>query len=234
MTTSIAERTLQLYQWNDDPYSSHSQILQLVSSLPKGSRVLDVGAASGYLGTNLSGQGYYMAGIERNPAAAEIADPYYDEFIVGDVEGDRLAFGEPFDAIVLADILEHLRDPSGLLRRLASLLAPDGRIIVSLPNVANLYIRANALMGRFEYASRGICDRTHLRFFTWRTANALLEEAGFTVIEHRVTPLPLPLVFPHTRAGGPLHGFHRAAWLLAKVRRQLFGYQFIFIARQTS
>ena len=50
------------------------------------------------------------------------------------------------------------------------------------------------MAGRFDYADRGILDRTHLRFFTRRTLLALLARAGLAVDELRVTPVPLPLV----------------------------------------
>src|SRR5438105_4996346 len=57
----------------------------------------------------------------------------------------------PFDVVLCGDVLEHLRDPAGSLRRLSQLLADHGRVIVSLPNVAHLSIRFALLLGRFRY-----------------------------------------------------------------------------------
>jgi 2-polyprenyl-3-methyl-5-hydroxy-6-metoxy-1,4-benzoquinol methylase len=71
--------------------------------------------------------------------------------------------------VVLADVLEHLPDPVRVLRSVHSLLNPGARIVVSVPNVAHVSVRAQLLFGRFRYSARGILDRTHLRFFTQRT-----------------------------------------------------------------
>ena len=89
-------------------------------------------------------------------------------------------------------MLEHLSDPLAALVALDGTLAAGGRVIASVPNVAHLWVRLQLLAGRFEYADRGILDRTHLRFFTRRTFIALLAQAGLAVEELAVTPVPLP------------------------------------------
>jgi 2-polyprenyl-3-methyl-5-hydroxy-6-metoxy-1,4-benzoquinol methylase len=86
------------------------------------------------------------------------------------------------------DVLEHLRDPVSLLKRLRPFLKPDGTIIISIPNVANLSIRFGLLFGRWNYAEYGILDRTHLRFFTRKTAIAMVTGAGFEIKIIDVTP----------------------------------------------
>src|SRR5205823_7166679 len=118
-----------------------------------------------------------------------------------------------FDAIVCADVLEHLRDPAAALAAVRHALAPDGEVVISIPNVAHLWVRLSLLAGRFDYAERGILDRTHLRFFTRRTLLALLARAGLAVDELRVTPVPLPLVVPRRLHGGWLRATHTlSAW----------------------
>ncbi len=69
----------------------------------------------------------------------------------------------PFDAIVYGDVLEHLVDPLSVLVELNRELAEDGFVIISVPNIAHLYIRLLLLLGRFDYIDRGILDSTHLR-----------------------------------------------------------------------
>ena len=83
-----------------------------------------------------------------------------------------------------------------MLQALDRTLGPRGTVIVSVPNVAHLWVRLSLLAGRFDYADRGILDRTHLRFFTRRSLLALLRAAGLAVVELAVTPVPLPLVVP--------------------------------------
>ena len=218
------------YDINLDSYSSHSQILAMLRELPRGSSVLDVGAAQGYIGERLSGSGFYLAGIERDPHSAAISSPYYDEFLAADIETANLCFSRKFDAIVLADVLEHVRHPLGLLVELRKYLSENGRFIISVPNVANIYVRLNLLFGKFDYADRGILDESHLRFFTLKTIQGLLQQAHLDRLGLSVTPVPLPLVFPNTREGGRGHFLHRANWLAARAWKRLFAYQFILLA----
>jgi SAM-dependent methyltransferase len=103
--------------------------------------------------------------------------------LVGDVESlDLSVLRAPFDAILCLDVLEHLRDPWGVARRLAELLRPGGVMIASIPNIAHYRIIVGLLRGRWTYAPSGILDHTHLRFFTRDTAIDLLRQAGLTPV----------------------------------------------------
>jgi 2-polyprenyl-3-methyl-5-hydroxy-6-metoxy-1,4-benzoquinol methylase len=217
------------YSPNPDRYGSHEKILAMLQELPAGSSILDVGSASGYFGERLSGKGYYVIGVEQDEAAASIASAFYDEFIVADVEAG-LRLSRKFDVIVLADILEHLRQPLKVLVHLRDLLSSTGRFVISVPNVANIYVRLSLLFGRFEYADRGILDETHLRFFTLNSACALVQKAALRVKQIVVTPIPLPLVLPSTREGASCHFLHRANWAVTQIWKRLFAYQMIIVA----
>ncbi len=222
------------YELNTDRYGSHEQIIQILGKLPPGSRILDVGAAGGYLAQRLAGRGYALDGIERDPESARLASPFYDEFYILDLDGPTIALPHEYDAIVLADVLEHLRSPLALLVALRRYLATGGRFIVSVPNVANITVRLKLLLGRFDYAERGILDETHLRFYTWKTIRGLLHRAQLSILEARVTPSPLPLVYPSTQAGRALHGLHRLNWMATNLFRRLLAYQFILVAMPSS
>jgi hypothetical protein len=111
-------------------------------------------------------------------------------------------------------------------------LAPGGVVIVSVPNVAHLWMRLSLLLGRFDYADRGILDRTHLRFFTRRTFVALLREAGLAVEELRVTPVPLPQVVPAPWQGAWLRGLHGASAVAARAWPGGLAYQFVAVCRR--
>jgi 2-polyprenyl-3-methyl-5-hydroxy-6-metoxy-1,4-benzoquinol methylase len=217
------------YSANPDKYSSHERILAMLQELPAGASVLDVGSASGYFGERLAGKGYYVVGVEQDEASASVASAFYDEFIVADVESG-LRLSRKFDVIVLADILEHLRQPLKVLIHLRDLLSNTGRFVISVPNVANIYVRLNLLFGRFEYADRGILDETHLRFFTLNSACALVQKAALRVKQIVVTPIPLPLVLPSTREGASWHILHRANWAVTQMWKRLFAYQMIIVA----
>src|SRR5262245_49400337 len=102
----------------------------------------------------------------------------------------------PFAAIVYGDVLEHLVDPLGVLMGLNRFLSPEGAVVLSIPNVAHLWVRLSLLAGRFDYGDRGILDRTHLRYFTRRSFLEMLARADLEVRELVATPAPLPLVVP--------------------------------------
>ena len=85
-----------------------------------------------------------------------------------------------FDAVICGDLLEHLRDPWKTVQNLCRITRPGGRLIISVPNVmhiSNLYGMLRE--GNWAYEAQGIRDRTHLRFFTQRTARELVEQGGY-------------------------------------------------------
>jgi 2-polyprenyl-3-methyl-5-hydroxy-6-metoxy-1,4-benzoquinol methylase len=182
------------YQLKRFKYNSHYWILQLVEDAQRPLRILDVGSADGYLGLILKERGHYVAGVEREPQLAERARPIYDRFYQVDVDSFEFPDRDEYDLIIFADVLEHLREPAAVLRRCRSALKRDGKIIVSVPNVANLVIRLNLLLGYFDYRDLGILDRTHLRFFTLRTLKKLLQDCGLSTERVIATPIPVQLV----------------------------------------
>jgi 2-polyprenyl-3-methyl-5-hydroxy-6-metoxy-1,4-benzoquinol methylase len=84
------------------------------------------------------------------------------------------------DVVLCLDVLEHLMDPWSVLAAIRQLMPQGATVILSLPNVRFLPVSTNLLFrGRWELQDTGVLDRTHLRFFTRRSALALLEGAGF-------------------------------------------------------
>jgi SAM-dependent methyltransferase len=178
---------------------SHKLVL---AEVPDGARVLDVGCATGYLAAELTRRGCVVDGVEFDPAAAEQArrPGRCREVVVGDLESpltreavEAMVGATKPDAILCADVLEHLRDPWSVLAWLRTLLACDGRAVISVPNIAHWTARRALLRGRFDYADFGLLDRTHLRFFTRASATELARRAGFAVRAERPVPAPLPL-----------------------------------------
>jgi len=176
--SNLAETHWMRYTLNPNG-GTHALLLRLV---PTGSRVLDVGCASGYLGTQLSMRRCAIVGIEIDGRAAAVArdSGAYLEVHEIDLDDDAssLPVG-PFDIVLCADVLEHLRDPERVLKRLRPLIAGTGSIVISLPNVAHVSVRARLMAGRFDYAERGILDRTHIHLYTYKSARALGRAAGF-------------------------------------------------------
>ena len=214
------------YELKRFKYNSHYWILKFLSEARRPLRILDVGTADGYLGAILKEQGHSIVGVERDEQLGRKAHDHYDEFHIADIEEFDFPNGWEFDVILFADVLEHLRDPAAVLGRALPSLKKNGEIIISVPNIANLTIRVELLLGRFEYRDQGILDRTHLRFFTLRSLHHLLSDVGCVVVETRGTPIPVQLVAPMTRwqVFAPFHEIH---FLLVRLWKRLFAYQFV-------
>ncbi len=150
---------------------------------PQCRRVLEVGCARGGLGQLLKARGHHVTGIELVPEAAAEARRRLDRVLTADVETDGFPFSPgSFDAVVFADVLEHLVDPWRVLREAAGVLAPGGVVVASIPNLQNGDVLWRLVRGKWEYRERGITDFGHLRFFTLATIRGLFAQAGLAII----------------------------------------------------
>ncbi|MGV6809814.1 MAG: class I SAM-dependent methyltransferase [bacterium] len=174
--------------------SSHTQI---VKKIPKYANVLELGCAHGDMANVLKRElQCRVIGIEKDPNAAADAHQVCDYVFVENLDDpqslDALQL-ESFDVISLVDVLEHLDNPLALLKRLKPLLLEsDGRLLLSVPNVAHASVRLELLNGSFNYEDSGILDRTHKHFYTSQSIQALLREAGYTIHEIDYTWHELP------------------------------------------
>ncbi|MBI1898587.1 MAG: glycosyltransferase [Acidobacteria bacterium] len=219
------------YPIKQSKYSSHYYVRKLVGS---NQNVLDIGCGEGFLAAELAGAGNRVTGIDALPAAghAGIMETYFSadleegiDRVVPHLEGRR------FDRVLLLDVLEHLRRPEKLLRDCHDAVDPEGRVIISVPNVANITVRLMLLLGRFNYTERGILDRTHLRFFTRRTARRLVEECGFRITGECATVMPLELVLGLSPENPLMKLTNRVLAVFTKLLPALFGYQIVFVAQ---
>lgn len=203
----------------EDPYKTHGL---LVGYCGPNKRLLEIGCSTGYLSEALQRRGCRITGVEIDAAAGAAAQRWCERVVIGDVETMDLAqLGSGYDVLLLADILEHLRDPVSVLRRLRPLLATDGYAVISVPNVANWAMRLGLLIGRWNYTERGILDRTHLRFFTRTTIQSTLADCGFAIRTFDLS-CPVPL--------NPPVAVSRLAHAIGQIRPSLFAYQFVIVA----
>lgn len=213
-------------------WSSHSLIVNRLSSIPAGTKVLDIGTATGVIGRMCQGLGLKFEGIELNPEWADKARPYYETIVVGTLETCTDQFLSRHEVVICGDVLEHMANPQLALGRLSN-LQPNGCLfIISVPNIANIWIRLNLLFGRFDYTPRGILDCTHLRFFARKTLIQLIESAGLTIEKVNATPIPLELISPFFENNPLGHLIYRIMKVITDVFPTLFGYQFFVVARK--
>lgn len=208
------------------PDDAHSILMRLI---PRESRVLELGCASGYLsGYMESVLGCRVTGLEFDADAVQIARTRCSEVHQADLDHpsalDSARSSAPYDVLLAAAVLEHLKYPERLLEQARTLLRPGARVIVSLPNIAHWRMRLNLLMGKFDYQDYGIMDRTHLRLYTLRSGRALVEAAGFVVEQTLIAGSGLQNLLNGLarRTGRPLP---------ALALPGLFAYEIIFVAR---
>ncbi|MES9823902.1 MAG: glycosyltransferase [Candidatus Thiodiazotropha endolucinida] len=175
------------YDFKLDLNVENNSHTQLVKRIPTGSRVLELGCATGYMSDYLRREkDCYVVGVEIDRSMANRAKAVCDRVIVGDVQGRgwlKSLGDERFDIITCADILEHLRDPIALLKKLPDLLSDGGILLASLPNGAHASLRLELLEGRFTYEDTGLLDRTHLHLFTYNSLREMFARSGFRVNE---------------------------------------------------
>lgn len=155
-------------------------------------RILDVGCGAGANARRIAelAPEARVSGIEPNGRAAQLARTVCSEVFEGTLSAwAESASNMNFDAVLLSDVLEHIADPLGFLRQLSELTSlRRATFLISVPNYAVWYNRVRTLAGRFEYGWSGLYDRTHLRFFTRRSLQTLLDYVGFELLADDCTP----------------------------------------------
>ena len=162
------------------------EILALIPQDAK--RILDIGCGAGRLGEALQQrQNATVVGIETVPAAAAQARLRLAEVHEVDIETSTPNFDQPFDVVVCADVLEHLKNPLDVLRKVKGWMQPEGTLVVSIPNARHHTVVRGLLEGHWTYEPAGILDETHLRFFTRREIEKLLFRAGVNIAQRDMT-----------------------------------------------
>lgn len=218
-----------VYTFKNFVGSSHRILLSLIRSQGRGNLLVDLGSAGGELGRALDGQFRHRIGYEGNVDCLGLIRHSFDRAIIADLESiERIPAGA--DAVVLADILEHLRHQKPLLQMVRRSLAPGGRLYVSVPNIANITIRIGLLFGIFRYRERGILDETHVRFYTLSTIREELEAAGFRVLKVRGSSVPVRLIVGSAVPEPILVVIERLLLWITQLWKSLMAYQIILVA----
>jgi SAM-dependent methyltransferase len=192
-------------------------------------RIVEVGCARGRLGFELKQQDprRTVIGIEWDVDAAEVARTRLDEVWVCDLQREFPDI-EPgsVDCVIFGDVLEHLYDPEAVLRAARTLLAPEGSVLVCVPNITHFSIVKALLRADPMYQPAGLLDATHIRFFSHATFIKMLLDVGL-----------LPDLVDTVNSGGTEHMIPAATALLEYFRvppsralKSLDAYQYIFAA----
>jgi 2-polyprenyl-3-methyl-5-hydroxy-6-metoxy-1,4-benzoquinol methylase len=172
----------------EDGYFEHvrAELIELLGAAPR--RFVEIGCGTGLTAAEVKRRypGAIVEGFELSAAAGALAATRLDAVHVGDVERSDLAAlyaPESIDALLLADVLEHLYDPWNLLVRIRPFLTPDAQIVASIPNIRNIALLSElAAAGTFSYVPAGLLDVTHIRFFTRFEILKMFDATGYDVL----------------------------------------------------
>ena len=214
------------YQLKLDHRSPHTLCLEKIQ---KGSRVLDLGCAGGYMAALLKQQrNCHVTGIDIFPLAPDI---HLDAFFLHDINHGlpQIRFAD-YDYILLLDFIEHLASPEKFIDNLrdAIKMSPQIQLIVSTANVCFFITRILLVLGQFNYGKRGVFDITHTRLFSPMSFRRLFEQAGFQVVEMKGIPGPYPLALGNNWLSRFLLWVNCA---FIHVSKSIFSYQIFMVVK---
>ena len=203
----------------------HHEILS--REWPPDWRVADLGASRGVFSAQLAKKVAHVtsADVER-PTEAGAA-----EAIALDLDGDfdSVLGRHQYDAVLVLDVLEHLKRPEDGVRKIAEILKPGGTLYASTGNIAFLVMRLSLFLGQFNYGKRGILDLTHTRLFTIYSFKKLLTNGGFVIKEvHGFGPPIRDMI----GASGALRAADTTSGLLARLWPRMFAFSFLIVAEK--
>jgi GT2 family glycosyltransferase/ubiquinone/menaquinone biosynthesis C-methylase UbiE len=176
------------HKWGFSPHYScgiRQDLLSIMDLQKQGLTILDVGCACGgnLMRIKEENPSADVYGIELNEGSAAIANCFGDISNCNIEQEDSLKWQIKFDYIIMGDVLEHLYNPLQTLKNLKKFLKTDGCIVASIPNVMHISVITDLLQGNWTYEDAGILDRTHLRFFTKKEIEKMINEAGLQLLK---------------------------------------------------
>jgi glycosyltransferase involved in cell wall biosynthesis len=219
------------YELKPSAHSSHGRLLAWLGQFGP-TDVLDVGCSDGQFGALARRLGHRVTGVDLVKHEG-VADRL-DGFIEADLSDGLPAGTGTYQVIVAGDILEHVTDPETLLKDLSAHLRPGGEILVSVPNFAHWYPRGRVALGRFDYDQRGPLDHGHVRFFTRKSFERLVNACGLHVRERDTVGSPVDVLDRggETAVSKVVRGASRLDRAATRVWPTMFGYQFLYRLEQ--
>ena len=205
--------------------SSHQFAIERVR--PK-SFVLELGCGQGMMAAELARKKVRTISVDKH------ITPSVCEYSAQTIEVDLDVFDfnsapEDVDTILMLDIIEHVRDPEELLKKIRQRYSgKEPQVIITTGNIAFLLIRFALIFGQFNYGRRGILDLSHTRLFTFYSLRRTLIQGGYEILEERGIPAPFYLALGKNPLADFLMGVNR---FLIKFSKNLFSYQVAVIAK---
>lgn len=145
----------------------------LKNSLIKGKKLLDIGANFGVFVEEANKLGAKAVGLEINRAFAENVQNREIPVFYGDIES--YDFKYKFDVITLFHVLEHLKDPLKIIRKVRDLLVDDGFLVLEVPNIQSYLANKDRLSWKYIALE-------HIFYYSPETLKKILQKEGFRVL----------------------------------------------------
>lgn len=191
---------------------------------------LDVGCGGGVLARILKEKGHTIDGITLSQAEVNAAQSYTRNVLIHNLENGLppTLMNVQYDVVVCSHVLEHIVYPKQLLMDINKVLKPGGRLLIALPNIMHYKSRFKLMRGDFEYQEAGIWDYTHVKWYTFKSSQRLVQDFGFKVDEAYVTgKLPFYSLFKKLF---PEKLNNKLYQVLTKFSKGFFGYQIVICA----
>jgi 2-polyprenyl-3-methyl-5-hydroxy-6-metoxy-1,4-benzoquinol methylase len=162
------------------------KVIQLIKPCGK---LLDLGCWDGYIMKQFikSGKVKKATGLDNSKSAIEMAKKAgLDAVLVESVDKDLPFEKETFDCVFAGEIVEHIYDVNSFILEINRVLKKGGQLIITTPNLASFGSRLRLLFGKTPWMIENILDKDaagHIRYFTFDSLSAILEERGFAVKE---------------------------------------------------
>lgn len=174
----------------------YEQGLGLVPTPAAGGRLLDVGCAFGVFLELAISHGWAVSGVEISPYSSQYARERRGlDVFTGDLARAPLP-ATSFDVVTLWDVIEHVRDVRGTIRRARQLLRGGGHIVLTTDNFGGLIARLGstiyrATLGSVRYPVERLFIRYNSCYLTSTDLCAILEAEGFDVTAVRGIDYPV-------------------------------------------
>ena len=177
---------------NAEPSHQHlyASVSELLRHVPPGSVVMDAGCGNGTFISLFQNRNWRLHGSDLSPTGIEIARKTFPNINFFLADGQTLYAGflatvGPVDAVISTEVIEHLYDPRGFLRNCYELLKPGGTLVVSTPYHGYLKNLLLAVTGKMDQHFTVLWDHGHIKFWSRKTLEQALREAGFVNFEFR-------------------------------------------------